>query len=712
MQSVRSGELRIVDAPEPAIGPADVLVRTTRSLVSAGTERAVRHLASAGLLAKAKARPELVRQVLRKASVDGIAATVRSVQSRLDEDMPLGYSAAGVVLAVGEAVERLRPGMRVATGSAGHAELQAVPGLLAVAVPDEVDDESAAFATVAAIALQGIRQAEVGPGSRVAVIGLGLIGQLTVRLLQAAGCSVAGIDVRDWTVDRARASGAFSLVEAGDETTAALVDWSRGRGCDAIIITAATTSPEPVRRAAAIARDRATVVVVGDVRLDFARTPYYEKELNLRFARSYGPGRYERSYEHWGIDFPVGYVPFAQGRNLETFVDLVASRRVDVADLVTHTFAIDDAEDAYAVLDRPGEAYLGVLLSYPQTPTPYDSTRELAASHRGLRAKLAPRRRGDSVGFVGAGAFVRTVLLPAFAEAGFTKFTAVASSSGTSAVHLAERAGFARVGTHAHEIVTADDIDVAVIATPHDSHAALVGEALRNGKHVFCEKPLALSVEELSDVAAVWHGSSTHLQVGFNRRFSPTIAKARAVFGRAASGPVIITYRVSAGILPSKHWYRDRRQGGRLLGEVCHFVDTCAALVGESVVGVYATGSGRGEALLDQDLALTLQFDDGSMAVVTYATGGHTGTAKEHIEILGRGHTAVIDDFRSLTVDGNVVWKGTQDKGHVAQVVAFRDAIRHGDGDELTRAAFATTAATMAAASSLLTGGPVVPEKV
>lgn len=704
VQSVRAGELRVVDVPRPTIGPTEVLVRTAVSLLSVGTERAVRSLAGASLLGKARARPELVRSVVNKARTEGVSATVRSVRSRLDEEMPLGYSAAGRVVEVGEAVTGIRPGDRVATGGAGHAEYQVVAGNLAVPVPDGVSEDEAAFATVAAIALHGLRQADLSVGSRLCVVGLGLVGQLTVRLALAAGIEVVGIDVKPWAVERATEAGAFGLVESGDDTTAAVLDWTRGRGADAVVLTAATGSSDPARRAPALARDRATIVVVGDVGLDLSRTPFYEKELSLRFARSYGPGRYDRAYEEWAVDLPPAYVRWTEGRNLEAFCDLVAAGRVTVADLITHRFPVDQAADAYRLLDQGDEPYLGVQLTYPGGA---DEERGINGHPAADRVVLvAPRRTGGyRIGLLGAGPFARGTLVPALREAGFADLRWVVSASGRSARHLAERAGIERAASDVEAVLEDPDVDVVTIATPHDTHASFAVRALRAGKHVFCEKPLALSEDQLEEVESAWRSSSGQLAVGFNRRHAPAIVTAAHALG-AATGPLVISYRVNAGSLPASHWYHDRRQGGRLLGEVCHFVDTCDAVVGGPPDQVYAVGSGRDESLLDDDLSVLLRYPDGSSATIAYGSHGHPSLPKERLEILGRGHAVVIDDYRSVSIDGHTTRARSQDKGHLAELSAFRAAIESGDPSGAI-ASITSMRATLAAAASLLVGVPV-----
>jgi len=695
IQSVANGELTIVEVPQPAPGPAEVLVATRRSLVSAGTERAVRRLASASLLAKARARPDLVRQVIAKARTEGLRTTINAVHSRLDEDMPLGYSAVGVAVSVGSSVDAVRPGMRVATASAGHAEYQVVPGLLAVPVPDAVGDDAAAFGAVAGIALQGLRQAEVGVGGTVAVIGLGLLGQLTTRLALASGLRVVGIDVRDWPARLAEASGALGLVEAGADTEAAVAEFTRGRGVDAVIITAATPSSEPVARATRILRDRGRVVVVGDVGLQLDRRPFYEGELDLRFARSYGPGRYDRSYEEWGVDYPIGYVRWTEARNIEAYLDLVARGRLDVADLVTHTFPVESAASAYALLES-NEPAVAVQLTYAAPATVHREP-----------VRLPPRARPGSLraGLVGAGTYARATFLPALAEAGWADdLVAVTSASGLSARHLATRHGLGLVMSTVDDLLDIGDVNVVFILTRHDSHAGLVVQALDAGKHVFVEKPLALTEDELAAVKAAYERSTGHLVVGFNRRHSAAVEHARRTLA-AGAGPLAISYRVNAGALPASHWYHDRRQGGRILGEVCHFVDLCSWLTGTAPSSVHAVGGARGEVGLTEDVAIMLGYPDGSSATVTYSTGGHRSTPKERLEILGRGHTILIDDFRRVEVDGRELRRVRVDKGHARQLAAFRRTILEGLPPEAELTASYATTETMFAVMTALQGG-------
>ncbi|MGZ6958773.1 MAG: bi-domain-containing oxidoreductase [Ilumatobacteraceae bacterium] len=630
-----------------------------------------------------------------------MAATLKGVRTRLDEEMPLGYSAAGVVVEVGSAVANIRVGDRVATAGAGHSEMQLVSSNLAARVPDEVDLEDAAFSTLASIALHGLRIADLGPGASVCIVGLGLLGQIASRLAIASGYRVAGIDLRQDLVDRAAQEGVLACVEAGEVTTKTIIDWTRGRGVDAVLITAATRASDPLRRAPAICRDAARIVVVGDVGMELERTPLYEKELSVFLARSYGPGRYDRTYEEWGVDYPVGYVRWTAARNLEAVLDLLASGRVRFSDLITHRFPIEQAEGAYALLDSD-TPFLGVLLTYGSEPASR-ATREVAVGQR--------QSGGDGIGLIGAGGFARTVLVPALKSAGFDNLVSVVSQSGLSARRLAERAGFAVVADSVETMIADEAVGTIVVCTPHESHAALTIEALRGGKHVFCEKPLALSEDDLDAVLDAWRSNATQLMVGFNRRYSPSIDAARKVLS-GGTGPLVMNYRVSAGTLPAKHWYHDRIQGGRLLGEMCHFVDTCNAIANAPVHSVVARATGGEELLLSNDIALLLQYTDGSMASITYASSGHPATAKERFEILGRGHTVLIDDYRSMSIDGRLTKGQGQDKGHQAELEFFRRSIRLNDrGVDHTRQAVETMRACFAAVQSLETGLPAAPRR-
>jgi predicted dehydrogenase/threonine dehydrogenase-like Zn-dependent dehydrogenase len=743
VQPINGGPVEVLDVPHPTAEPTEVLVRTVASVISSEAERAVITLAQSGLVAKARARPDLVRQVLGKASAEGIAATGQSVRGRLAEDLPLGYSAAGRVVEVGSAVSGLRAGQLVATGGVGkanHAEFQAVPGLLCAAVPDGVPAEDAAFATMASIALHGLRLAHVDPGARVVVIGLGLIGQLAARLALASGCSVAGIDPAAHARITAAGSGMLALDELGEETTERVLAWSRGRGADAVLVCAASGSSGAVTRAPALCRDRAAIVIVGDVGLQLDRTPFCERELSLRFARSYGPGRYDPSYEAWGVDYPAGQVRWTEGRNLEAVLDLLSAGQLQVSDLVTHCYDIGDASAAYELIEERADPYLAVQLTYAEEPSPgrpalprrtassagspsgsslvtgalpemieqsIPSPRPPSAASPGAESPSAvspsavspsavspsavspapgplPAGSLPGVGWIGAGAFSTGTLLPAFRRAGFNRFVTVTSASGITARRAADRYHFDKAVSGAFNAIDDPDVGIVVIATPHNTHAELAMLALKYGRHVWCEKPLALTIDELAGVETAWEASGQQLMIGFNRRWSPAAMVAHNWLAGMAS-PKFLVYRVAAGPVPDGHWYADRRQGGRVLGEVCHFVDTAQALIGtdiEETVSVLAGDShgrrgGDGRTVPGNDAVVSLRFADGSLATICYGSALPTA-GKEWIEVTSGSRRLVIDDFRSAKLDGKTLWRGRQDKGHRACAAAFRQAVTGG----------------------------------
>jgi len=668
-QSVRSGDLKLVEVPVPIAGPNEVLVRTLRTAISPGTERSVRELASAGLIAKARKRPDLVRQVIAKTRRDGVLATAKSVQGRLDEAMPLGYSGVGVVEEVGASVHGLRPGSRVATAGAGHAEYQVVSGLVAAPVPGSVSDENAAFTTIASVALHALRLCDVGPGSRVGVVGLGLLGQIACRIARASGYLVYGTDVREAAVDRARNDGFEASMDEGDATTRQILDWSRGPGVDAVVITAGTSSSAPMLRSTAIARDRAKIVVVGDVGLELDRRPFYERELSLVVARSYGPGRYDTSYEDWGVDYPIGHVRWTEGRNMAAVLDFMAAGTVDLSDLVSHVFDFEEVIRAYDLLGASPDA-VGIQLRYANSaPSPDRSPVSVGRQEPTFKV----RERDLGVGVIGAGNYVRAMLLHTIESFAVARTTAICSASGLSARQLAERHSIPSVYTDAVALIDDPKVDLVVIASSHPTHADLVTRALSAEKHVFCEKPLALTRDELQQVDAAYRVSGCGLQVGFNRRFAPAFIRAREAI--ADCGPIAVTYTVNAGALPESHWYNDRTHGGRILGEVCHFLDTISGLVGDvAITDLVAVGSGRRGALLEENLVVQMAFVDGSVASLLYTAEGSARTPKERVEVFGGGSSIVIDDYASLLIDGRRV-KATRGKGHAELLTAYFDRL-------------------------------------
>jgi predicted dehydrogenase/threonine dehydrogenase-like Zn-dependent dehydrogenase len=712
LQYRRSGVTRVAEVPAPVTPETGVLVQTHWSLISPGTERMLVEAAGANLLNTAFHRTDLVKQVVDKAARDGIPATIEAVRSRIDVAIPLGYSCAGIALDVGPgASDAFSGGDRIAcagAGQANHAEIVAVAKNLCVRVPDAVSFEDAAFVTVGAIALQGVRIAEVQLGEACVVIGLGLVGQLTVQLLKAAGCRVFGIDIAPDKIDLARVAGADDACQRSDPDLFEHVQaFTRGRGADAILITAASNSSDPVQIAPRLARDRAVVVAVGMIGMDVPRNAYYEKELQVRLSRSYGPGRYDRTYEEDGIDYPIGYVRWTEQRNMQAFLDLVAAGRVQPSQLVTHRFPIAEAERAYAVVTgEVKEPYLGILLEYPET--------SLAKAPTGTRVEVRPSRPPSSgtvrLGVIGAGNFARSVLLPLLRKQPDVVLRGVATASAPSGHQTATRFGFAYAASDWRQVVDDPDTNAVLVATRHDLHARVAIAGLRAGKSVFLEKPMALSSDELEELLDAWRASGRILQVGFNRRFAPSYRRLKAAFaGRRA--PLVAAYRVNAGAVAASSWVVDPIEGGgRLVGEVCHMVDTLVDLVGAPVASVFTRSiSGAGD-----DVVLSLAFEGGSIGTIVYASGGDRSMPKEYLEVLGGGRAAVLDDFRGVRVHsgGGARRAGgplaRQDKGHAAELAAFIEAVRGGGPSPVDpEVAAHVTRVTFAAVQSAESGGPV-----
>ena len=713
LQNLKTGEGVVADVPAPAVQRGRVLVRAAASLVSAGTERAFVELGRKSLLGKARERPDLVGKVVEKVRAEGLRGALQSVREKLDESHALGYSAAGIVVEVGEGVTEFRAGDRVAcagTGYAAHAELLSVPKNLCVRLPEGVDFEAGAFATLGAIALQGVRLAEPTLGESVAVVGLGLIGQLAAQLLKANGCRVFGVDLDPARVELAKALGADDGRATGAGLKEAVLKWSRGRGADAVLLTAATQSDEPVELAGEISRLRGRVVAVGLVGMNVPRQSYFQRELTLRVSMSYGPGRYDPEYEERGHDYPLPYVRWTEGRNLEAFLDQVAAGGVKTAPLVTHRFPVEEGARAYQLISGDaGEPYLGILINY-------DTARELARHVENRSPKLEARSPKSSgrvvVGMVGAGDYARRMLLPHFREEG-VEFASIATASGVSARDVGGRYGFARFVSGAEEVLADDGVSLLVVATRHDTHAELARRGLGRGLDVFVEKPLALDDVELEELLEAASRSEGRLTVGFNRRFSPHARAAREFFGGRRS-PLSVLYRVNAGRVPRAHWTQDPHEGGgRIRGEVCHFVDLMQYLTGSRVRRVYAeavTSEDR-QAVDDDSVFVTLKFADGSNGSIAYLAEGDRALPKERVEVFGAGRTFVIEDFRAAAAyaDGRETRTRlrAQDKGQREEVRAVCAALRENGPAPIPLAELAnTTRATFRILDSLRAGEP------
>jgi polar amino acid transport system substrate-binding protein len=699
-QDPKAGTIQVVDIAPPALRPGTILVRNAFSVVSPGTERGTVSAARDSYIKTARARPDLVRRVLDTVKREGVLAAYRKVQAKLSEPQALGYSSAGTVIAVGSGTEdHFRIGDRVACcgqNVASHAEVVCVPTNLAARVPDGVSLEDAAFSTLGAIALHGVRLAEPQLGGRYAVIGCGILGLFATQLLRAHGARVAAFDLSPDLVERAKHLGAEAGLAGGtDDQVQAALAWTDGMGVDAVIVTAASTSDAPMVAAGAMSRERATIVAVGLVPFGIPREIAYAKELQLRISRSYGPGRYDAGFEEKGLDYPAGYVRWTETRNLEAFLDTIARAGVDVASLVTHRYGLDEAPAAYDMLvASEGPRPLGILIRYPEDSA-MAAPRQSAAAPTRVQT-VGPVAGDIGVGFIGAGAFARSVLLPAFQGRTGCVLRRVATAHGLTAFDAQRKFGFKDAGTDAAELLADPAVDLVCITTRHDTHAQLVVDALRAGKHVFVEKPLALDEAGLRAVEDAASASNALLLVGFNRRFSQAaLAMKRALDGR---GPIIATYRVNAGALPPGHWLNDPAVGGgRIIGEGCHFVDFLTFLTGDAAiesVEARCAGRPRGPA---EDVVIQLGFADGSVGQILYTAKGDPALGKERVEAHAGGASTVLDDFRSLEIvsGGRRKKSAGGGKGHADEIAALLSAVKAGGPSPIPAASlFATTRAT------------------
>ncbi|MDX2034592.1 MAG: bi-domain-containing oxidoreductase [Blastocatellia bacterium] len=699
IQNFRTGVLKVDEAPETICKRGGVLVANVASLISAGTEKMAVDFAQKSLMGKAQERPDLVRQVMRKLKRDGVMNTINTVRARLEAPLALGYSCAGVVREIGAGAEEFRVGDRVACAGmnyASHAETVFVPKNLTVKIPEGVSFDEAAFVTLGAIALQGVRTAEVKLGDTAAVIGLGLLGQLTVQILKAAGCRVIGIDLEQAKIDLARAFGADEVVRRSEDVERRIAEFTDGHGVDAVIVAAAADTNDPIELAGVIARDRAIVSMVGAVRMEIPRKIYYEKELQLRLSRSYGPGRYDAAYEEQGIDYPIGYVRWTERRNMQEFLRLIATGAVRLGPLITHRFPIEQAETAYEIITgKRREPYLAVLLQYaPQTPgTTVVVLREQAAAGE-IR-----------LGLIGAGNFAKSVLLPRLAKSRGVQLAGIATATGRNAKAIGEQYGFGFCTTDYRELLGREEINTVLIATRHDTHARMTAECLRAGKAVFVEKPLAIDHEGLEEIQAAGQ-PVPRVMVGFNRRFSPLSTQLKAFF--TAAGPLAITYRVNAGEIPKESWIQADEGGGRIVGEVCHFVDLLQFLTDAAPTEVFAFAAVSGV----DTLTIVLKFADGSIGNINYFATGDRGFPKERVEVYGGGRVAVLDDFRTLETwrDGKraLTRRVSQEKGFDQELAAFLDAVRTGSDMPIPwPSLLATTMTTLRIVEALRCGTPM-----
>lgn len=686
IQNLRDGTIEIVDAPVPQCGRSSLRIATSLTLISAGTERMLLSFGQANWLQKARQQPDKVRMVLEKARTDGVVATYEAVKTKLDQPIAPGYCNVGVVESVGAAVTGFAPGERVVSNGK-HAEVVSVPVNLCAKIPDAVTDEDAAFTVVGAIALQGIRLAAPTLGETVAVMGLGLIGQLAVQLLRASGCQVIGFDFDPAKVALAESLGAKGvLLKEGVDAVAEGMAFSRQRGIDAVLITAATDSDEPMRNAARMCRQRGRIVLVGVTGLNLSRADFYEKELTFQVSCSYGPGRYDPSYEEGGNDYPFGLVRWTEQRNFEAFLGAVADGVVDLEPLKTCEFPIEQAADAYDLIGS-GRPCLGVTLRFART--------ERRAVEGDRHVALAPPERRSAgvsdadrgvMNFVGAGNYAGAVLAPAFRDAG-ARLNAIGSASGLNALTLGRRIGFATASSDTAALLADPAADCVVITTRHDSHARLVLDAIANGKRVFVEKPLALTLSEIDEIERACMASSRPnelLMVGFNRRFSRFTQQIKNLLA-GSSGPMAMTMTVNAGAIPADHWVQDPDiGGGRIIGEACHFVDLMRFLADAPIVAAHASGM---DSKTPDTAAITLTFGNGSLGAIQYFANGNKAVAKERLEIFSSGRILALDNFRKLSAHGWGRGAGMsamrQDKGQAACAAAFVAAARTGSASPI-----------------------------
>ena len=701
LQNVKNGKSTVEEVPVPTPREGQALVKTEASLVSAGTERMVVEFAEKSLVGKARSRPDLVKQVLDKARREGVVNTAQAAFNRLDQPMALGYSSAGTILALGKKMQGFKVGQRVACAGGGyavHAEYNVVPRNLLTVLPKNVDFESAAFTTLGAIALHGFRLAEPQIGENVAIIGMGLLGLLAAQIATAAGCNVLGIDVDPARITLASSLGlqAVRRTDAVDSAAA----FTAHRGFDVILICADTKSNDPVELAGVIARDRARVVATGAVGLTFPRKVYYEKEISFINSRSYGPGRYDLNYEEQGNDYPPGYVRWTEGRNFEAVVDLMAKGQLQVKPLITHRFDITEATKAYEVITgKKKEKFLGVLLTYPEGETKEASRVVFPLSSFKSTGTV-------KLGVLGAGSFANSVLLPSIKKVGDIELIGIASSGGLHAQHSGKKFGFQYAASNEDEIINDPNINTIAILTRHDTHAELVVRALKAGKHVFVEKPLAINSDQLSGISKQLRKTDTCiLTAGFNRRFSP-LAQSLSSFFLHRNEPMHVHYRVNAGAIPLNHWTQDPNiGGGRIIGEACHFVDFITFLVGASPMSVIAHAMPDGGKYGEDNVSMTFTFPDGSIGVVDYLANGDKSFPKERVEVFCGGQIAVLDDFVSLQTvkDGKKrEIKGAQNKGWVEEWKVFAKCIREGGEPPIPyEQLIGVTSSTFAAVESL-----------
>ena len=698
-QNLKDGKMQLLEVPFPVLSSGQVLVRNHYSLISAGTEGKTVKDARLSYIGKARARKEEVKKVIDAAKTFGILNTYKMVMNKLDAPSSLGYSTAGEIIAVAPDVTEFRVGDLVACGgnSAVHAEVIAVPVNLCVKLNDKIALQHACFTTLGSIALQGIRQADLRLGENCVVIGLGLVGQLTVQMLKAGGIKTIGIDIDQRMVDLALHTDIdAAFTRNSEDLESSINNITNGYGTDAVIITAGTDSLDPVDLAGALCRRKGKVVIVGAVPTGFKRPNYFKKELDLRMSCSYGPGRYDTEYEEGGIDYPYDYVRWTENRNMAAFVDLIATGKIHLSNLLTHTFDFKEAPAAYDLIMNKTEPFVGMVLKY-DTNKPLQQKVNLSNPFYTKSDVVA--------GMIGAGSFGQNFLLPALKNTP-AKLSGIVTARPNNARNIADKNQFSFASGNAQDIFSNGDINTVFIATRHETHAGYVMQALQAGKNVFVEKPLCLTEEELVQIQHEFTKQNCRVMVGFNRRFAPMIQTIKKTF--SSGNPIAINYRINAGVIPADHWVHDLKVGGgRIVGEACHFIDLCMFLAGSKLTTISAVALNDAQKLNDT-VCFNLQFENGSTASVSYFSNGNKNINKEYLEVFGSGIVAVLDDFKTLTVFGKSEKKytGNQDKGHQNEVKAFVDSIVQGKPAPIPfEETFLSTLATFRALQSIASNG-------
>lgn len=677
LQNLKSGETELVDIPVPQVRPGHILIQSRTSVVSAGTERMLVEFGKANMIDKARQQPEKVKQVLDKVKTDGLAPTINAVKTKLDQPLPLGYSNAGVVIAVGKGVDEFQVGDRVISNG-NHAEIVSVPKNICAKIPEGINDEDAAFTVIGSIGLQGIRLAQPSLGETFVVTGLGLIGLITVQLLKAHGCRVLALDFEKNKLELAMQFGAEVVdLSTGLDPVEVAKQYSKGRGVDGVIITASTKSNEPVHQAAQMCRKRGRIILVGVVGLELLRSDFYEKELTFQVSCSYGPGRYDTNYEEKGQDYPFGFVRWTEQRNFEAILDMIADKKVNFEPLITHQYKIEEAVEAYKTLSED-KTSIGILLKYPEKEIEYQAQYTVP-----LINKQNINRSGKAVvGFIGAGNFTNQVLLPAV-KGTDAQLKTIASSGGVNGVHVGKRFEFEETTTYTDAIYNDSDINTVFVTTRHNSHAELVKKAIQSGKHVFVEKPLCLTRDQLQEIQQL-DFSKQMLMVGFNRRFSPHVKKMKELLSTVTE-PKTMVFLANAGYIPLDHWTQDHDVGGgRIIGEACHYIDLLRYLVGSPIIDVQAAmiGDIPGVEIREDKMTITLLFQDGSLGTIHYFANGHKSFPKEKLDVFAGGKVLSLNNFKTLEGYGWSNFKKmklmNQDKGHKDEVKAFIDAVKNG----------------------------------